>query len=115
MHRKHISWVLVLVLAVFFVTSTPKAAAQGTSTPEERAQWVEITHKLESSPLDDSVNKQETRDNPDNPGTDNPGTTTRDNLGTTTWGQERVKKSTIGIFGVIQNLSGHHERRLYAF
>ncbi len=29
-----------------------------TSTPEERAQWVEITHKLESSPLDDSVNKQ---------------------------------------------------------
>ena len=32
--------------------------AQDTSTPEERMQWVEITHKLESSPLDDSVNKQ---------------------------------------------------------
>lgn len=25
---------------------------------EDRAQWVEITHKLESAPLDDSVNKQ---------------------------------------------------------
>ncbi len=35
-----------------------KAAAQDTSTPEERAQWVEVTHKLESAPLDDSVNKQ---------------------------------------------------------
>lgn len=58
MHRKHICWVLVLVLAVFSVASTRKATAQGTSTPEERAQWVAITHKLESSPLDDSVNKQ---------------------------------------------------------
>ncbi len=56
MHRKQI-WVLVFVLAVFFVTSTPKAAAQGTSTPEERARWAEITHKLESNPLDESVNK----------------------------------------------------------
>ena len=35
-----------------------RASAQGTSTSEERAQWVETTHKLESSPLDDSVNKQ---------------------------------------------------------
>src|SRR5216684_4151305 len=57
MHRKHISWVLVLALAVFSVTSTRKAAAQGTSTPEERARWAEITHKLESNPLDESVNK----------------------------------------------------------
>jgi hypothetical protein len=40
-------------------TAMPRsAAAQGTSTQEERAQWVEITHKLESAPLDDSVNKQ---------------------------------------------------------
>jgi hypothetical protein len=57
MHRKLISWILVLVLAVFSVTSTPKASAQGTSTPEERARWAEITHKLESNPLDESVNK----------------------------------------------------------
>ena len=33
------------------------ASGQGTSTPEERMRWVEITHKLESSPLDESVNK----------------------------------------------------------
>jgi hypothetical protein len=58
MHRKHISWILVLVLALFSVTPTRKAAAQGTSTQEERARWVEITRKLESAPLDDSVNKQ---------------------------------------------------------
>ena len=58
MHGKHISWILALVLAAFSVTSTRKASGQGTSTPEERAQWVETTHKLGGSPLDDSVNKQ---------------------------------------------------------
>lgn len=31
------------------------------------------------------------------------------------WGLERVKKSTLGIFEVIQNLSRHHKRRLGAF
>jgi hypothetical protein len=35
-----------------------RASAQDTSTPEERAQWVEITHKLENSPLDASIDKQ---------------------------------------------------------
>jgi len=34
------------------------AAAQDTSTPEERAQWVVVTHQMESAPLDDAVNKQ---------------------------------------------------------
>lgn len=57
MHRKNISWFLVLALAVFSVAQIRKAAAQGTSTPQERARWVEITHKLESNPLDESVNK----------------------------------------------------------
>jgi hypothetical protein len=33
------------------------ASGQGTSTPEERTRWVEIAHKLENSPLDESVNK----------------------------------------------------------
>src|SRR5262249_22658405 len=55
--RKHICWVLVLMLAVFSATSTRKATGQGTSTPEERTRWVEVTHKLESNPLDESVNK----------------------------------------------------------
>lgn len=58
MPRKHICWVLVLMLAVFSATSTRQATAQGTSTPEERTQWVEVTHKLESNPLDDTINKQ---------------------------------------------------------
>jgi hypothetical protein len=48
-------WFLVVVaLSVFAAT----ASAQDTSTQEERMQWVEVTHKLESAPLDDSVNKQ---------------------------------------------------------
>jgi hypothetical protein len=50
------SW--VLVLGLFCAVVAEKAVAQGTSTPEERAQWVAITHNLESSPLDDSVDKQ---------------------------------------------------------
>lgn len=34
------------------------AAAQDSATPQERAQWVEITRKLESAPLDESLNQQ---------------------------------------------------------
>jgi hypothetical protein len=48
-----------LVIAFFLsAVIVPQVSAQATSRPEERAQWVEITHKLESAPLDDSVNKQ---------------------------------------------------------
>jgi hypothetical protein len=47
--------VLVISVAMLIVQ---RATAQDTSTSEERAQWVEITHKLESAPLDDSANKQ---------------------------------------------------------
>ena len=48
-------FVLVISVAMLIVQ---RAAAQDTSTPVERAQWVETTHKLEGSPLDDSVNQQ---------------------------------------------------------
>jgi hypothetical protein len=48
------TWSLVLGLCVAI---PQKAAAQGTSTPEERARWAEITHKLESNPPDEGVNK----------------------------------------------------------
>lgn len=34
------------------------AAAQDAPTPQERAQWVDVTRKLESAPLDDSLNQQ---------------------------------------------------------
>ncbi len=47
----------LLVLAIVSTVCTT-ASAQDTSTPEERNQWAEVTHKLESNPLDDSVNKQ---------------------------------------------------------
>ena len=47
----------ILVVAITSIVYTT-ASAEDTSTPEERMQWVEVTHKLESSPLDDSVNKQ---------------------------------------------------------
>ena len=57
MHKKHSAWILTLMLSLLSVATVPKASAQGTSTPEERARWVEITHKLESNPLDESVNK----------------------------------------------------------
>ncbi len=45
-------------LSFLFLATALRTSAQATSTPEERVQWVETTHKLESSPLDDSVNKQ---------------------------------------------------------
>jgi len=53
--QRYIIWLLAVgVLSILTAT----ASAQDTSTPEERAQWAEVTHKLESAPLDDSVNKQ---------------------------------------------------------
>ena len=56
MRNKWLGWTWSLVLGLC-VVMPQKAAAQGTSTPEERARWAEITHKLESNPLDESVNK----------------------------------------------------------
>lgn len=47
-----------VLLSGLFMLMVQNVPAQETSTPEERMQWVEVTHKLESSPLDDSVNKQ---------------------------------------------------------
>jgi len=45
-------------LSFLFLATAVRTSAQATSTPEERAQWAETTHKLESDPLDDSVSKQ---------------------------------------------------------
>ena len=56
MRNKWLAWSWSLVFGLC-VVMTQRAAAQGTSTPEERARWAEITHKLESNPLDESVNK----------------------------------------------------------
>src|SRR5215472_14901976 len=56
MGNKWLAWSWSVVLSLCVVTPQ-RVAAQGTSTPEERARWAEITHKLESNPLDESVNK----------------------------------------------------------
>jgi len=48
-------WSLALGLCVVI---PQRAAAQATSTPEERAQWVEVTHKLEGAPLNDNLNQE---------------------------------------------------------
>jgi carboxypeptidase Q len=48
----------ILILVCLSTLIGSRAVAQGTSTPEERMQWVEVTHKLENAPLDDIVNKQ---------------------------------------------------------
>ena len=57
MSNKRMAWISALILSLCCVVLGQRAAAQGTSTPEERARWVEITHKLEGNPLDESVNK----------------------------------------------------------
>jgi hypothetical protein len=57
MRNTRLAWTWSLVFGFLCVVVAQRAAAQGTSTPEERARWAEITHKLESNPLDESVNK----------------------------------------------------------
>jgi len=49
---------ICVALGVLCLAIPYRISAQATSTKEERAQWVEVTHNLEISPLDDSVNKQ---------------------------------------------------------
>lgn len=56
MQKRRLAW--ILVLSVLCIVIPQRASAQATSTPEERMQWAETTHKLENAPLDDSVNKQ---------------------------------------------------------
>jgi hypothetical protein len=58
MQNRRLAWTWSLVLSVLCIVIPQRASAQGTSTPEERTQWVETTHKLENAPLDDNVNKQ---------------------------------------------------------
>jgi PBP1b-binding outer membrane lipoprotein LpoB len=55
---KKSSLVSILPLALLVLVTSPAVLAQATSTPEERAHWVDITHKLESNPLDGALNKE---------------------------------------------------------
>jgi hypothetical protein len=58
MRGRNLALAWVLVLCCFSTAVVRRAVAQDTSTPQERAQWAEVTHKLESAPLDEDVNKQ---------------------------------------------------------
>lgn len=58
MQNKRVGLAQLLGLFFIFGALAFSALAQATSTPEERAKWVEITHKLESNPLDDTINKE---------------------------------------------------------
>jgi len=53
MRNTHLTWGWIPVVGVLSILVATASSAQDTSTPEERAQWVEVTHKLESAPLDD--------------------------------------------------------------
>ncbi|MBS1853117.1 MAG: hypothetical protein JST79_19610 [Acidobacteria bacterium] len=46
-----------LVMLGLLLMAAGQLLAQETSTPEERARWAEITHKLESNPLDEGTVK----------------------------------------------------------
>jgi hypothetical protein len=52
------SWISGVVLFGLALVFPGRMLARQTSTPEERAQWVDVTHKLESGPLDDALNRQ---------------------------------------------------------
>ena len=49
---------ILISILLCISTLASHAVAQKTSTLEERARWVEITHKLEAAPLDEDTNKQ---------------------------------------------------------
>ena len=55
---RHSKWISSFAIGFLLtVIVVLQALAQATSTPEERTRWVEITHTLETNPLDESVNK----------------------------------------------------------
>jgi hypothetical protein len=56
MQNGRLAW--TVLLGFLCIAISQRTSAQDTSTPEERAQWVAITHQLENSPLDNTVNKQ---------------------------------------------------------
>ena len=45
----------LLIALVAAAAIVPRVHAQVTSTPEERRHWAEVTHQLESNPLDPAV------------------------------------------------------------
>ena len=58
MQNRRVALILLPTLFCLLLATALRTSAQATSTPEERAQWVETTHKLENAPLDEAVNNQ---------------------------------------------------------
>jgi hypothetical protein len=58
MRNRRLTFGWILALCFLSTVTFQRAAAQDTSTPDERAQWAEITRKLETAPLDEALNKQ---------------------------------------------------------
>jgi hypothetical protein len=58
MRTKLVSGLSILSFCFLYTSLSPCATAQTTSTPEERASWAAVSHKLESNPLDDAINKE---------------------------------------------------------
>jgi len=56
MRNRWLGWAGIPAFALC-VIMPQRMAAQDTSTPQERAQWVEVTHKLENNPLGESANR----------------------------------------------------------
>ena len=49
---------MLLLVCALCVLSVKTLRAQDTSTPEERQNWAEISHKLETDPLNPDLNRQ---------------------------------------------------------
>ena len=56
MNKKRTAWILCVGLCALVMAS--RGSPQATSTPEERARWVETTRELEINPLDAGVDQQ---------------------------------------------------------
>jgi len=56
MRLKTAVW-MCLTMSRIYGNVAQRASAQATSAPEERLKWAAITHQLETSPLDEGVNK----------------------------------------------------------
>lgn len=49
--------IAALAMLGLLLMAARRLQAQETSTPEERARWTQITHGLETNPLDENMNK----------------------------------------------------------
>src|ERR1700676_5590356 len=56
--------IFMLATSALVILGTSTTLSAQETSPAERARWAEITHKLESDPLNDSLNKEGERAQP---------------------------------------------------